>query len=523
MNFQGMPLRTVSANQLANWALIAAGIVAGVNAATSVALPFGWDHGIMASVGNSYVQGKLPYSDSWDMKGPVAFLPYSLVQELFGPTMWGIRILDVVIQALAALTIFKGVRSLTTWRVGAWAAFAIYFWVAAAGWFFTATPESWVGALCTLAVVPLLVPGKPLGLSRLASSGLLVGCVGLIKPFYFVVGIAPLLSILLAPGLAIRRRATIAAALAVGAAAPVALVCGYFVLLGGVSQAIEVHILYTLKTYSHVSAGLAAAVYGTAAFLAQPTVALLAPFVALGVWANRKDKQQIWPALAWLAAMLFCVAVQGKYWFYQWLPVYAPMLFLAALGASALARVDAPGHAPIILTVFAALVFAGQVCALPLHDTAKFLYYFGVKHAPERYYASFHYGPYNAADERAAARYIAAHTNADEGVFVWGNDATIRYLANRPNPSRFTFEMPLTLQGPYLARYRAEAMRELLTRPPTYLVVGVTWLGVTKEESLGNFPELAAFLHAHYHLEKSFGFDDLYRRNAPPEVGVTQN
>ena len=521
MNFQGMPLRTVSANQLANWALIAAGIVAGVNAATSVALPFGWDHGIMASVGNSYVQGKLPYSDSWDMKGPVAFLPYSLVQELFGPTMWGIRILDVVIQALAALTIFKGVRSLTTWRVGAWAAFAIYFWVAAAGWLFTATPESWVGALCTLAVVPLLVPGKPLGLSRLASSGLLVGCVGLIKPFYFVVGIAPLLSILLAPGLAIRRRATIAAALAVGAAAPVALVCGYFVLLGGVSQAIEVHILYTLKTYSHVSAGLAAAVYGTAAFLAQPTVALLAPFVALGVWANRKDKQQIWPALAWLAAMLFCVAVQGKYWFYQWLPVYAPMLFLAALGASALARVDAPGHAPIILTVFAALVFAGQVCALPLHDTAKFLYYFGVKHA--RSDITLHF---------ITVRIMRRTSGRRPGTLRRIRMLMKACLFGATTPRSISRESP----EPVALHFRnaAHPARPLSGALPRRGDAGAPhstadtgrWRHVAwrhQRGKPGNFPELAAFLHAHYHLEKSFGFDDLYRRNAPPEVGVTQN
>jgi hypothetical protein len=114
--------------------------------------------------------------------------------------------------------------------------------------------------------------------------------------------------------------------------------------------------------------------------------------------------------------------------------------------------------------------------------------------------------------------YIKARTKSDDGVFVWGNDATARYLADRPDPSRFTFEMPLSLQGPYLAQYRTEAMRELRARPPTYFIVGINWWGQdTKEQSVAKFPEMATFLGQGYSLEKSFGVLDLYRRNAPAE------
>jgi hypothetical protein len=172
-------------------------------------------------------------------------------------------------------------------------------------------------------------------------------------------------------------------------------------------------------------------------------------------------------------------------------------------------------EAPRFAASAAALVFAAQVCALPLYGAVKCVYYLAVKRAPEIYYASFQFQNYNAADEQAAAQYIRAHTDSADGVFVWGNDATIRYLADRPNPSRFTFEMPLSLRGPYLARYRAEAMRDLLARMPAYFVVGVNWwTGDTKGQSLAKFPAMAAFLKQDYRLEKSFGVIDVYRRNS---------
>jgi len=501
----------VAPDRLAKWALIVSGAITAVCAVTSFALPFGWDQGMMASVGNSYIHGKLPYVDSWDMKGPLSYLPYALAHVLFGPTRWGIRIFDVLVAALTSFTFYRGIRRLTAWRIGAWAAFALYYWIAAAGWFFTAAPDPWIGSLCVMAIVPLLPPNEALCRRRLALSGLLVGCAGLIKPPYLLAGIALLLSIMLAQGLTRWQRAGLALALAVGAAAPLMLACEYFAWRGGLSQAIEVHILYPFSTYAALSTGTNA-LQGFAAFFARPTVALLVPFAALGVWALRRQPQVLWPVLSWLAVMVFVVALQGKYFFQHWLPVYAPLLLLGALGAHRLASVK--GDAPLIVTSGAALIFTAQVCAPPFYDAAKSMYYLGVKHAPDSYYASFQFQNYNAEDERAAARYIKAHTNSNDGVFVWGNDATVRYLADRPNPSRFTFEMPLSLQGPYRKRYRAEAMGELRARPPTYFVAGVNWwAGDTKAQSLAKFPEMAAFLKYGYSREQSFGVVDLYRRN----------
>src|ERR1700761_3835251 len=107
-------------DRLTKLGFVTFGAVTAIYAVTTLALPFGWDQGMMASVGNSFVHGKLPYVDSWDMKGPISYLPYAMTQALFGPTMWGVRIFDVIFAAIASFTFYKGVSVLTNWRVGAW-------------------------------------------------------------------------------------------------------------------------------------------------------------------------------------------------------------------------------------------------------------------------------------------------------------------------------------------------------------------------------------------------------------------
>ena len=495
------------------WALAGIGVFTVFYAATSLTLPLGWDHNIIASVGSSYVNGGLPFVDSWDMKGPAAYLPFALTEVLFGSTMWGVRLLDLLIWAVAGIALHRGVSKLTTWRIGVGVALATYLWIASAGWFFTAAPESWVTASCILAIVPLLSPNMNLKPTLLAFSGFLIGFAGLVKPFYFAFGLAPLTAVVLCSELSLPHRAKLALALAGGAAVPLALIGGYFAIRGGLSQAVEVHLLYPLSTYVEVTTGWSTTIHGVVGLLKEPAIFIVAPFVLVAIWLYRSQMRILAIPLVWLSVALICVAVQGKYWVYHWFPVYPPLFILGALGAFALAGPERrPAAVSLIVVLCSTLMFAAVV-KHPLSDVAKFAYYCGLKSDLQGYYASFNFRLYNAADEIAAARYIAAHTTSQQGVFIWGSDA-LYYLANRPNPSRFTFVMPLTLPGPYRAAYREEAISELMARPPTYFVTGISWDGLSKAETaMADFTAMASFLNQHYSLEKSIGVLNIYRRN----------
>ena len=170
------------------------------------------------------------------------------------------------------------------------------------------------------------------------------------------------------------------------------------------------------------------------------------------------------------------------------------------------------------------LAFFAQVCTLPLYDVAKAGYYLVLKRSPELFYSSYAFRPgqgiakeqnYTAGDEMAAAEYIAANSAPDEGLFVWGNNATAGYLADRPNPTRFVMEMPLSIDSPYRAQYRAEAMAALTATPPKFIIVGINWWTPSpRAEVLANFPEFATFLEQNYQYDRSFGAIDVYRMDA---------
>ena len=107
-------------------------------------------------------------------------------------------------------------------------------------------------------------------------------------------------------------------------------------------------------------------------------------------------------------------------------------------------------------------------------------------------------------------------------MFVWGADATVAYLADRPNPTRFSFLLPLTMTGAFLDQYRDEAMQGLTARPPVYIVSGIAWDGLSEADKLlPDFPEFEAFLKTYYELETTIGALKLYRlRAAPAAMGA---
>jgi hypothetical protein len=333
---------------------------------------------------------------------------------------------------------------------------------------------------------------------------------GLVKPIYMAFGAMPLIALATAPGSTPMQLVRQAAWLAVGAALPVAVAVAYLAALGGLSEAIQVHLVYVATTYAKSQAFHYFA-KGTIEFLGQPAVLILTPFAILGLWSRRGDKPVLIPLASWLALSVFFVVAQGKAYTYHWFVVYPPFLILAAFGLDALRQSSPVSAYPRIIAVSFGIVLIASLSVGPAREIArggKLL--IGVD-TTDTHYAKYHFRDYIAADEIKAARYLKEHTGSDDQVFVWGVDATVNFLSGRANPTRFSFNMPLSMVSPFRALYREETMRKLNAEPPVFIVVGAPWEW-QKEEALAQFPEFEALLKQGYALETSMGDLDLYRR-----------
>jgi hypothetical protein len=71
---------------------LAAGVLAG---AASIAYPYGHDQALYGYIAREWLEGRLPYVASFDMKTPGIYSVYAVATVLFGKGMWGIRVLDL--------------------------------------------------------------------------------------------------------------------------------------------------------------------------------------------------------------------------------------------------------------------------------------------------------------------------------------------------------------------------------------------------------------------------------------------
>jgi hypothetical protein len=511
----------VSGAALPNVAFAALSSLAVTWSIASLWFPYGWDHGIIASVGDAIVRGGMPYRDAWDMKGPLAFYGYALAQWLFGRNMWGIRLLDLTLLAVAAVALARMVARIASPRIGAWTAVALVLWYGSLGWFFVSQPDGWVAMLVLLAVGSFVNESDRLTFGGMASSGCLIGCCALVKPFYGAFLLVPAVFAMSARASTSRKSGAVAVA-AAAALLPALVVLTWFAYRGALDSLVEVHVSYAAAYADSMRPDLVARRifnYFWINGVATPAgaVAVLVPVIGFGasvLWHARRQLALV--LLAWMGVALFCIAIQGKFWFYHWVPAFPPFLVLAAVGLHRLTD----GHRGVaggsLIALVSAALFLVQIVAVPAVDVARWLLYVGGINTPKWYYSQYFRRNYVAADEIEAAGYIRDRTDDSETVLVWGNDATISFLSGRRGPNRFVFAMPLTreVRGAFRAAYRNEYMKTLAAGTPAYIVVGQPHDGSNdKQRDIREFAELQRFIGTHYTLERTVGFLDLYRHN----------
>jgi hypothetical protein len=86
------------------------------------------DESTFIIMGQSWVDGHLPYTQLWDLKPPVTFFFFALVIKLFGKSFIAIRLFGTLLVALTALFTFGIASKITSKKVAFWTAvFCVFF------------------------------------------------------------------------------------------------------------------------------------------------------------------------------------------------------------------------------------------------------------------------------------------------------------------------------------------------------------------------------------------------------------
>ena len=91
------------------------------------------DESTFILMGQSWVNGHLPYTQLWDLKPPITFLYFAIIIKIFGKSFFAIRFFGSLLVALTALFTYGIASKITSKKIAFWVAvFCVFFKVCSA-------------------------------------------------------------------------------------------------------------------------------------------------------------------------------------------------------------------------------------------------------------------------------------------------------------------------------------------------------------------------------------------------------
>jgi hypothetical protein len=476
-------------------------------AAAYLARPLGQDHGIFGWVGQEILSGGLPYRDAWDIKGPLPYFAFALIEALLGASPLALRVADLAIIAIGVLVVWRLATRLGTSPL--LAVGLLLVWYADLDYDDTAQPDGWAAVLLGAGLL-LLLSARPLPRPKqLLTFGVLVGLAALMKPTYALFGVLGLFAV---PDprrhlMAVVRSASWSA---LGFLLPLLLATAFFLVRGGLHDLYEVHLVYNTTVY----AGQASVVARFAEFAGrvQESPGLLLWLLAasggvLALWRRRRAEAAL--VTAWVLAALAGVVIQGKGFPYHFLPLVPALAVLSAvlMTTAADSTVQSlPRWLPRAAATLLAVVLVGPPLSRVASTTLRWARAAATPPAltayEQREYGFFGHA---ASPLGRIGSFLREHSTPTDRVQVWGMKAVIYGVSNRRPPTRFGTSQPMVsgVGSGFPERYQREFLEHIHAQPPKFIVARRPELCEQARrrvelECLDAFPDFARLVELRY-------------------------
>ncbi len=487
-----------------------------------------------------------PYSGVWDLNYPGIFIIHWLALELFGESIQGFRIFDVLVQLNCLAMIFYLGRKLSGSSVAGCLSMILYgSYYFNLGLFNTGQREGFI-FWCWLWGLVLFSSGKNHPWLRAVPAGLVLGFAFLIKPFC---GLAWLVF----GGWFLRqefksgfKRAWFGLALfSFCCLLPAGLVILYYWRIGHILELYQSLVLYNLELYSAQSIPWWGWPYFTffSIIRENPLIllgAILVIFIGLRS-ATRTQAPLLWILILMAVASLIAYVLQGKFYAYQRIPLLG---FLAVFAGAGWAGVGAKirsafkGRKGMIFSglFYGVMTLAAVVAIRPALRSFALKYAFrdldSAYSAWMNNPADFHY----SSNNYLAGKYLEALVGPEDGIEYFGPYPLALFMLKKKLPTRFPCpELILFLpasgvmtdfQEKWIREYSADVIK---ARPRFFLVSDVfpgqgqifahMASSGLKQALRDQFPELQKFLLDNYKLIAREGVIEIYELKGPGNLG----
>jgi hypothetical protein len=490
----------------------------------TLTLPLGRDQGIFAWVGTVILDGGMPYRDAWEVKGPLVGSIYAVALGLFGPFEWSVRLIDLLIwlAGLGALWRIGGILNLgITFRL---LAIAVTVLSARGSYWDLGQPDAWAG-LAALGVVAMLLSPRTNAV-HYAAAGALVGATVLIKPVYVLFGLA-IIAAAFAQPMRLARRGWLIGAGCAGGAAVIGLCIAIFAAKGALKDFIDTYIAFNLTSHFGQRSATFQAVADQLSWssLLRLTWARVI-LICAGLWWLHWDAgRRAAPLSIALTSAYVAAIAQAKWYPYHFLPFEIlsglPVVYAVYYVTRPTVILQERMRTFVVLAACIWLCFASWTAdrALAVARTVKQTALHTVGRLPASDWdALFCSGDFCHRDIEDVATFVNATVAPGDSIYLWGFDALVYVLAERPSASRFGFNYPMIVGSPgYTERARLQLLGDLIARPPQAIVVQDgdqnNLYEYSSRKYLEGFDALSDFLSKNYTSVFKNSRFEVYRRN----------
>ncbi len=486
----------------------------------SLTYPFGRDQAIYAYAGKLLLEGKMNYLYVFDLKPPGIHFLFAFIQFVSGESMFNTRIFDIIWQSVTAFVVLVIAYRVTREKLLAVIASFIYiFLYYRQDYWHTLQADGSLNLLFALSVLLLLSSHDSHSFIKLFFASILFTAALLFK--YTIISFLPLLFVVLLIDkkdlLSLRIKNVLVFTGGLIFAALAVLLLYYFTKsldafwdIQFTQTPLYTKIAYETETGEYISGQLLKlftySVYSPLIWLS------FGGFIYLAV--KRKVDFTGLILLAWIVSSLFSLIVQWKFYYYHFLVIIPAVSVGAVLGLSVIKKILVNRS---LLFRFVLIVFIIGFVAFafkPYYQNYETLFGFvSGKENLESVYVKNGFTSdtvFMVGKTLKAVEIVKNETGIEDGIYVWGFDPLVYYLADRKCISRFIYNFPLLWKGENSA-FRKEFMSELEKNNPKLIIVAsndplyfISGYNEDSKQLVKRFPEFDTFLNSKY----------TYKRNA---------
>jgi hypothetical protein len=463
-------------------------------------------------IGQTIVEGGVPYRDAWEARGPGIYFAFALETFLLGKSAFSVRFFDLLWQFGTALLLYVICVQMFQQRAPGLIAGILYLIFYYSQYFSSwAEPDGFLTLPLALAYFLCL---RGLDSPRVLPWGLAAAAVGitaLFKSPYGLFGLGMLYAVFTREQRKSGKIFVRLAAMALGFLVPLIFCAAYFFLKGGLADLLTTQFVFVPQYVARIHEIFKFRDFVASAF--RPFFLPLHILVLIGLGSVivsivRRERIGVPVRLLviWFAVAVSSFFMHGSYLAYHYLPFCAPLLLLS-LGTIHFLYSgfrEKGMYTQVLLVAVAIAVFS-----MPGKRLGEHVLYAWRSLRREIPIATW----------LQVGAYLQRHTSPEETIVVWGNVPDIYLRAERKAATRFlcTGYLAMTTHG---VNYRKVFQEELRKNNPAYfMLVKQSSLTPGLPDSLTSFQEfgeLRTWLASGYEVEMNTEQYTLFRRKGRP-------